>query len=461
MRDRAELLETVGRRSGVMDALSVQAFVEAHQVPPPVSIRMNVLKWPGAPIGEAVAWASDAYYLDRRPNFTFDPLFHAGAYYVQEAGSMFVEQAVRAAGLSGTDCVALDLCAAPGGKSTHLLSVLGPGALLVSNEVVRPRARVLCDNMTKWGRANAIVTSSEPALFSGLPEFFDLVVVDAPCSGEGLFRKDSEAMDHWSEEAVMHCAARQQDILDHAWRTLRPGGHLIYSTCTYNRTENEEQVNRLLEQGGTSVRIPIPEGQGILEVEAGGVWAYRFMPHLTRAEGFFLALIRKPGDDAAFRPTAPKGFWKEMPDRDLPEFLAAEGDTCRTVRKDDTCIAVTAAVMALFPSISKHVYPLQFGVEVAKRTKDLWVPGHAWAVSVLPHTDALEHIELDLEQAVHYLRGNPLPAQGARGYATVRYRGLVLGTVKGAGNRWNNLYPDPLRIRDMRTSVSEVVTAPL
>jgi 16S rRNA C967 or C1407 C5-methylase (RsmB/RsmF family) len=212
-------------------------------MPRPLSASASTLQNGAEPVPCAPCLGPlNAYYTDGRPSFTFDPLFHAGAYYVQEASSMFLEQALIACGLANADIIALDLCAAPGGKSTHLLSILGDDALLVSNEVVRPRAKILCDNITKWGRPNVCVTGSDTALFAGLPEFFDLVVVDAPCSGEGLFRKDADAMSHWSEEAVQQCAIRQSGILEHAWATLRPGGHLIYSTCTYNRSENEQQV---------------------------------------------------------------------------------------------------------------------------------------------------------------------------------------------------------------------------
>jgi 16S rRNA C967 or C1407 C5-methylase (RsmB/RsmF family) len=184
---RDQLLAHIASASGVLDASGQQAFVAAHDAPAPVSIRINPAKWSGTSPLRPVPWAAHAYYTDGRPSFTFDPLFHAGAYYVQEASSMFLEQAVKACGLANADIIALDLCAAPGGKSTHLLSILGDDALLVSNEVVRPRAKILCDNITKWGRPNVCVTGSDTALFAGLPEFFDLVVVDAPCSGEGLF----------------------------------------------------------------------------------------------------------------------------------------------------------------------------------------------------------------------------------------------------------------------------------
>jgi 16S rRNA C967 or C1407 C5-methylase (RsmB/RsmF family)/NOL1/NOP2/fmu family ribosome biogenesis protein len=458
--DRPALLRLVAARSGVLDAAGQQAFVDAHDAPPQVSIRLNRAKWIGGVDGHPVPWASDAYYLTERPTFTFDPLFHAGAYYVQEAGSMFLEAAVRACGMAGADCVALDLCAAPGGKSTHLLSVLGDDAVVVSNEVVRPRARILCDNITKWGRANACVTGSDPALFSGLPGFFDLVLVDAPCSGEGLFRKDAEAMQHWSEEAVAHCAQRQMDILAHAWATLRPGGHLIYSTCTFNRQENEDNVARLMEWGGECVPVPVASAHRVTEVREGGLTAYRFMPHITRAEGFFIAVLRKPGSGEAFRPSVRGGFLQSLQEKESEPWMAVP-EGISPVRSGDAVVAVTEQLRSVLPALSKAVYPLKVGVEMARSAKGQTVPSHALAVSCIMDGNAFPFIDLELDAAIHYLRGNPLRAESARGFAVVRYRGLALGLVKGAGNRWNNLYPAPLRIRDMRTEVSAVVTAPL
>lgn len=455
-----ELLQHIAANCGLPDADARQAFVAAHGDPAPVSIRINRAKWEGGHDLRPVPWASDACYLGKRPTFTFDPLFHAGAYYVQEAGSMFLQQAVSACGLVGQDCAALDLCAAPGGKSTHLLSMLGDGAVLVSNEVVRPRARVLCDNITKWGRANVCVTGSDPALFSGLPDFFDLVVVDAPCSGEGMFRKDPQAMEHWSEDAVTHCAARQMHILQHAWTALRPGGHLIYSTCTFNRTENEANVARMLQWGGECVEIPVDSHWGITVVRDNRVIAYRFLPHLTEAEGFFLSVIKKPGQGEAFRPSAPKGFWNDLTVKEQGSWMEIPAGLS-AVTEGERIIALTPRLRELFPTISRQVYPLQFGIELARTVKGQTVPSHALAVSAFLSQGSFPAIEVELADAILYLRGNPLPATGARGFAIVRYRSLALGLVKGAGNRWNNLYPTPLRIRDMRTGLADVVTAPL
>jgi len=459
---RPQLLDHIAAASGVLDVEGRRAFVAAHDEAAAVSIRINPAKWERSPALAPVPWAQHAHYTAGRPTFTFDPQFHAGAYYVQEASSMFLGQALLACGLEGTDLLALDLCAAPGGKSTHLLSILGKDALLVSNEVVRPRAKVLCDNMTKWGRPNVCVTGSDTALFAGLPEFFDLVLVDAPCSGEGLFRKDEDAMQHWSEEAVQQCATRQLGILEHAWATLRPGGHLIYSTCTYNRLENEANVEQMIAWGGSCIAIPTLPEWGVVEVNTGAVVAYRFMPHRTQGEGFFLAVLRKPGDGKAFRPSVGKMALKTITDPTITPWIAdAWADAVELITEKDTICAITTKMRHLLPIITRQVYPLQIGVEVAAMQKGTMAPSHALAASVLVNKDAFAQLPTTLDEAIHYLRGNPLPGKDARGWALVMYEGLVLGLAKGAGNRWNNHYPTPLRIRDMRTSVADIVLAPL
>ena len=271
-------------------------FREALLGEPAVSIRLNKTKSDSSPNYESVPWASDAYYLNERPAFTFDPLFHAGSYYVQEASSMFVEQAVRQH--LGEAHVALDLCAAPGGKSTLLRSLLPDDCVLVSNEVMRTRAQVLTENIIKWGHPRSIVTSNYPADFTLLGPTFDLILVDAPCSGEGMFRKDEVAVSEWSPENVAICWQRQRDILTDIWPTLRPGGLLIYSTCTFNTHEDEENV-RWMETTLDAELLPIAtdDSWGITPSMLSDVaHAYRFLPGRTRGEGFFLAALRKRSD---------------------------------------------------------------------------------------------------------------------------------------------------------------------
>jgi len=259
----------------------------ALQQPAPTSIRYNPFKQhEPAKALEAVTWSDHAYYLPERPSFTLDPLFHAGVYYVQEASSMFVGQAVEQLFPEQQPLRVLDLCAAPGGKSTHLLSVLPPGSLLVANEVIRSRYQVLSQNLSKWGLANIIATNHDSSDFSKLEGFFDLILVDAPCSGEGLFRKDKRAIQEWSPEAVSLCAGRQKRILGNIVPALAPGGILLYSTCTYNRQENDENAEWL---NNTFQLLPEPiETQPDWKVEQRSQ-AYQFYPHRNKGEGFYLA----------------------------------------------------------------------------------------------------------------------------------------------------------------------------
>jgi 16S rRNA C967 or C1407 C5-methylase (RsmB/RsmF family) len=223
-------------------------FEQALQEPAPVSIRLNRRKLPITPLLNPVPWTDSGHYLPERPLFTLDPRLHAGAYYVQEASSMFLEQALRQTVELSQPLQVLDLCGAPGGKSTHIASLLTEDSLLVANEVIRSRASILAENVTKWGSGNVLVTSNDPRDFGRLPAFFDVMVVDAPCSGEGMFRKDVQAIQEWSEENVKLCAQRQQRILLDVWEALKPGGTFIYSTCTWNEAENECNMAWLAEQ---------------------------------------------------------------------------------------------------------------------------------------------------------------------------------------------------------------------
>ena len=249
-----------------------------------------------------VPWSSEGFYLDERLTFTFDPLFHAGCYYVQEASSMFVEQVLRQY-VTGPVKM-LDLCAAPGGKSTHARSVLPEGSLLVANEVIRNRSQILAENLTKWGHPDVVVTNNDPADFSALPSFFDVILTDVPCSGEGMFRKDSVAVEEWSPENVEICWQRQRRIIADVWPSLKPGGILIYSTCTYNTKEDEENVRWIQQEfGAESLAVDIREEWNItgnlLCGESASV--YHFFPHKTKGEGFFLSVLRKPetaGEDS-------------------------------------------------------------------------------------------------------------------------------------------------------------------
>ena len=266
-------------------------FINSLSEPSPVSIRMNPCKAiEEFSKEEKVPWSKDGKYLFERPSFTFDPLFHAGCYYVQDASSQFLEQPfLQIKKIVKSPCKILDLCAAPGGKSTHLLSLMNSDDLLVSNEIVPARNTILRQNIIKWGCANVLVTQNEPSVFGRLKGFFDVVVVDAPCSGEGLFRKDANAIDEWSPENVNRCSIRQKEILSDAYETLAPGGFLIYSTCTFEEEENDSQINFLIQKYGMK-KINI---ENIYEGVKANLNGLSFFPHRIRGEGFYISLLQK------------------------------------------------------------------------------------------------------------------------------------------------------------------------
>ena len=276
-----------------------QAFTEALQKETPTSFRLNprkkvqnenkVLPIFGEDLG-GVLWHNEGFYLKSRPIFTLDPLFHAGSYYVQEASSMFIAEALKQTVDFAKPLKIMDLCAAPGGKSTLLASLLNDESLLVANEVIRNRVGVLKENLEKWGFPNYIVANQDAEEMIELEGFFDVVLVDAPCSGEGLFRKDPNAMNEWSENAVNLCSARQKRILQAAAMLVKNGGILLYSTCTYNEKENQQNVNWLTQHFDYQVvSLNIPEYWNIEKRENG----YQFFPHKVKGEGFFLSVLRK------------------------------------------------------------------------------------------------------------------------------------------------------------------------
>ena len=448
------------------------AFREALLGEPALSIRFNKSKCTATPDYEHVPWATDGYYLPERPQFTFDPLFHAGCYYVQEASSMFVEQAVKQHLQEAR--VALDLCAAPGGKSTLLRSLLPDDCVLVSNEVMRPRAQVLSENISKWGHPRCIVTSNYPADFTPLGETFDLILVDAPCSGEGMFRKDEVAVTEWSPENVEVCWKRQRDILTDIWPTLRPGGLLIYSTCTFNTQEDEENVRWMTQELGAEL-LPIATAPawGITPSLIADVpHAYRFLPGRTRGEGFFLAVLRKSAEDA----TSPasieeRGGKKHKKSKDKQPALAVPAE-CKQWLTDSNAytykvigsevIAIPTDIEPLHALLSERLYLLKAGIALAELKGRDVLPAHALAMSTALRAESFARCKLTYQEALRYLRREAItfPADTPRGFVLVTYRNVPLGFVKNLGNRANNLYPNEWRIRSGHLPEAEVQVVP-
>ena len=424
----------------------------ALQADVPVSIRINQEKGTKAPETSPVGWSKTGYYLPERLSFTFDPLFHAGAYYVQEASSMFLEQAIRNFVTEPVRC--LDLCAAPGGKSTHLLSTLPEGSLLVSNEVIRSRSNILAENITKWGNPNNIVINNDPEEIGRLTHLFDVIVTDVPCSGEGMFRKDTDSTGEWSVANVNLCAARQRRIIHDIWDALKPGGLLIYSTCTYNTEEDEDNIHYITEElGAEALTIPLKEEWQITGALRHDHPVYRFFPNKTKGEGFFLAALRKaPGETEEIRPRN-----KSMTERGkaapvLPSVVndwIEEAGKFRFELINDTIQAIPSAHQEAWQLIAGQCRIVTAGIRIGEiKGKDI-LPAHSLAMSTSLNREAFTTVEINWEEAVKYLKKEVLllPEETKKGYVLVCYNGFPLGFVKHLGNRANNLYPQEWRIR--------------
>lgn len=453
-----------------MDDKLRQTLLEGLDGEPPVSIRLNPLKCRGSACEPVdcdgrVAWCERGFYLSSRPNFTFDPLFHAGLYYVQEASSMFLDRVLRRYVGNGP-VTALDLCAAPGGKSTVARGVLPEGSLLVCNEPVRNRAQVLAENMRKYGHPDVIVTNNYPQEIRRSGLMFDLIIADVPCSGEGMFRKDPAARSEWSLRNVEACRRLQREIIAEAWQCLKPGGLLVYSTCTFNLKENEENVRHICDTLGAEVLgVETDDGMRItgslLPGFAGPV--YRFMPGLTRGEGLFMAVMRKTGQyetedgrqagrkqkDAGrkVRHGRQKDSGKGAPVPDLSWLMRP--DEYETVCRDNVFAAIPKAWKPVYDVAERQLRVLSAGVTLGElKGRDI-IPAQSLALSVMLERSAFASVELDYGRAVSYLRKEAvaLPADTPRGYVIVTFRGVPLGFEKNIGNRANNLYPPEWRIK--------------
>jgi 16S rRNA C967 or C1407 C5-methylase (RsmB/RsmF family)/NOL1/NOP2/fmu family ribosome biogenesis protein len=416
---------------------------EALQETTPVSIRVNTKKSDYHPSDSRVAWSKQGFYLDQRPLFTADPLLHAGVYYVQEASSMVLDEVVRQLAPDAR-CV-LDLCAAPGGKSTLLSEALHPEALLISNEFVRSRAMILAENLLKWGNPNIIVTNNAPADFQKTPSLFDLMVVDAPCSGEGMFRKDPTAITEWSLSNVQQCAIRQKKILEDAWDALKQDGVLIYSTCTYNREENEETVQWICNELGAEF-LPL-DCSAFNGIEFSG-FGYRFYPHRIKGEGFFIAAMRKTAASPA--PARIKTDLRKLKLQLSQRMTTAliPANNFMVLEDDLQLFALPGHLYDTVLFVRSQLHCIVAGVQLAdKKGKDL-IPAHQLAMSKNLNRSLFAVAEVDLPTALNYLKREAIYIENAPvGFVLITYLDQVLGWVKNMGNRSNNLYPQHWRIR--------------
>jgi 16S rRNA C967 or C1407 C5-methylase (RsmB/RsmF family)/NOL1/NOP2/fmu family ribosome biogenesis protein len=424
-------------------------FVSAHDQPSLVSIRINPDK-DKLPVGIKIPWSEYGFYLPTRPVFTLDPALHAGKYYVQEASSMFLEQAIKQTTDLTQSLRVLDLCAAPGGKSTHLLSLLNQNSLLISNEVIRSRAQILSENIQKWGHSNALVTNSDPAVFQKLKGYFDVIVVDAPCSGEGLFRKDNQATSEWSEENIALCSQRQRRILSDVWPSLKQHGILIYSTCTYNEQENEVNLKWLAEnQGIEFIELNIEPVWNIEKITLGKAIGYRFFPHKVAGEGFFISALRKVDSEPEIRIRASRNF-SEAPKKVTEQLQtwSNNSENLKIIKQEDLLIQIPNELYDEMGFISTQLHVVSKGTAVAQLKHEKLIPEHAKALAIDLNHNNFAVIELSLEQSISYLRkDNLLVGSGQRGFALVTHQGTPLGWINQLGNRINNLYPSAWRIR--------------
>lgn len=435
------------RVNGLLEALANTA--------PAVSVRLNRYKnntpaplmVADQPLSRLVPWCERGYYLDQRPKFTRDPALHQGRYYVQDASSMFISHVINTLTRDINSPLAyLDACAAPGGKTTAAIDALPCGSLVVANEWDFHRAEILKENLIKWGYPNVVISRGDTHRYRKLHEMFDIISADTPCSGEGMMRKDEEAVNQWSEHLVTECVERQRAIVDNLWHALKPGGYLIYSTCTFNLRENEEIIDYMInELGAQPVTIPTDGFEGIVGAIGADFPAYRFMPHLVEGEGLFMAVVRKPGLSS----TQPSRPAKEKNSQKLPITLpvwAPAGLSYMMV--GDTLYGVPTQWKAVVDKLIKQLDVIMPGVVTGiVKGKDL-IPSQGIAMSTLLDINLVPTVHVDYTTALNYLRRESLtlPDDTPRGHVLVMYDGHPLGWVKHLGNRTNNLYPAQWRI---------------
>ena len=423
----------------------------------PVAVRLNPAKCGEEGVwsdGEAIAWSKNGRKLKERPSFTLDTAFHAGAYYVQEAASQFIDHVIAQEELQGKRI--LDMCSAPGGKTTIYSTAVGCDGLVVANEYVRSRANILADNVRKWGMGNVLVTNNAPEHIAQFEGWFDLVAVDAPCSGEGMFRKEEVAREDWSEDAVKMCAARQLSIVREAWQSLKDGGLFIYSTCTFNEDEDEGVLRAFMAECGDvfvpSQRVEIDDEWGVVRGEVGAFQTFRFFPHKTDSEGLFVAVARKAEPTSQRTPKARKKVMQEVDKASRKELshwlMDAENHSFALVA--DTIYAYSSEQFKAVQALSESLTAIYSGVAMGQIFKGKLKPDWALSQYVGVERKATAVVELDAATALDYLRKKDIVVGDmAEGMNLVMHNGRALGYAKKIGARCNNLYPNSLKIMNM------------
>ena len=446
--------ERMRKQLGAEEAESLFAALDSAS---PVAVRLNPAKsgdegvWSN---GEAIAWSKNGRKLKERPSFTLDTAFHAGAYYVQEAASQFIDHIISHEELQGKRV--LDMCSAPGGKTTIYSTAVGEDGLVLANEYVRSRANILADNVRKWGMGNVLVTNNAPEHIAQFEGWFDVVAVDAPCSGEGMFRKEEVAREDWSEEAVKMCAARQLSIVREAWQSLKEGGLFIYSTCTFNEDEDEGLLRAFIDESGDvfepSQRIDIDENWGVVRGEVGAFQTFRFFPHKTDSEGLFVAVARKSEPTTQRTPKARKKVMQEVDKasrKELSRWLQ-QPDNHTFAMVADTIYAYRTEQFKAVQALSEGLTAIYSGVAMGQIFKGKLKPDWALSQYVALERKAVAVEEADEARALDYLRKKDIAVGDmTEGINLVTHNGRALGFAKRVGARCNNLYPNSLKIMNM------------
>lgn len=414
----------------------------ALDTPSPTTLRLNPNK--NAHLfrnAKDIPWSKSGLSLTHRPNFTLDPFFHSGCYYPQEAGSMFLADVITQLPLK-EQSIALDLCAAPGGKSTILLDNLPANSLLIANEIVRNRSYILRDNLSKWGRCNVMVTNNSPKDFSSMKGLFDLVLVDAPCSGEGMFRKDNASRIEWSTNNAEQCAVRQAQILEDVWPALKTNGFLIYSTCTFNPAENELLLAQFCHENDAEiVALTFPENYHLQRDPLSIGW--QCFPHLMETEGFYFAVLQKKMKEKDFSINK-KNKVKKKVHETLPPFSIPKEMTLYFIEKQ--CYLIPENHKDLIVGIVTKLNLMKLGTLLGEQIGNKFIPHYEMAMSIHDIGD-YPKVNLSLSEALLFLKGNTLQLELKDGWHKVCYENCVLGWLKQIGARMNNYYPKELRIK--------------
>ena len=432
-----------------------EAFIKVHEQQEQLtSIRLNRFKT--FELGghtllndkEAIPWCNNGFYLKQRPLFVLDPFWHAGAYYVQEASSMFIQYLLEQVIPYPQPMKVLDLCAAPGGKTTLLANYFSNG-LVVANETIKPRNAILVENLTKWGADSIVVTQNDPTHFKALPDFFDVLMIDAPCSGSGLFRKDTEAIAHWSEQSVQHCSTRQARIVEDSIDCLKEGGYLIYSTCSYSSEENEKRMDQIAAIAGMkNIQFDIPSHWNIVTTysEENKCQGFRFYPDKVKGEGFFITVFKKEtSTSSGYYDTTPTSTVATKKELEVLKSHFEVPENYDYINHQNSILALPHLFQQELNGLMNHLYIKKMGLSLGEIKGADLIPSHALAMSTwsnLPY----QTLEVDEATALQYLRRADLHLPTGKGWHTLTFKNIRLGWAKLLPNRSNNYYPNEWRI---------------